>query len=72
MKDTQLQTVLSYLKEHKNITSWQAITKFRITRLSAVIYILRDEGYNIETRMEKKGKTQWANYHYLGRINNGE
>lgn len=72
MSDTQLQTVLAYLKEHKNITSWQAITEFRITRLSAIIYVLRDEGYNIATRMVSKGKTRWANYHYLGRINDGE
>ena len=72
MKDTQLQTVLSYLKEHKNITSWQAITKFRITRLSAVIYLLRDEGYDVITTRHK-GVTEegvhknWAIYHYLGR-----
>ena len=36
--------VLEYLKTHKNgITSMQAFEKFGVTRLSAIIFILRKE-----------------------------
>ena len=41
--ETQIQKILNHLKIHKSITSWEAIQKYRVTRLSAVIYILRHE-----------------------------
>lgn len=41
--------VLKHLKEHGAITSWDAISLFGITRLSAVIFRLRNKGYKIET-----------------------
>ena len=46
---TQTQQVLNTLIEQKTITSWEAIQKFRCTRLSAVIYNLRQDGYDIRT-----------------------
>lgn len=48
-KMTQEKAVLQHLKENGSITSWDAITLFGATRLSAIIYLLRKEGYEIET-----------------------
>ena len=49
--NSQLKQVLDYLQEHGSITSWDAIMKFRITRLSSVIYLLRRRGYDIKSTM---------------------
>ena len=46
---TQEQRILQYLKEFGSITSWEAIKEFGATRLSAIIYNLRNKGYNITT-----------------------
>ena len=49
---TQKQMVLGDLKKFKKgITSLRAFEKFGITRLSAVIFDLRDDGYDIKTDM---------------------
>ena len=67
---TQTQQVLNTLIEKNTITSWEAIQKFRCTRLSAVIYNLRQDGHDIRTHRktnEKNGKT-FAEYHYVGKI----
>ena len=55
----QHDAVLWHLNEHKSISSWEAIKEYGVTRLSAVIYDLRDEGYDIET--EKKTKNRFGN-----------
>lgn len=41
-----------WLEDKGNITSWEAIQHFRATRLSAIIFNLRKEGYLIESKME--------------------
>ena len=42
--------VLNHLKEHGTITSWEAITKYKATRLSNIIFTLRRKrGLDIET-----------------------
>ena len=52
-RTTHADRVERYLKENGSITSWEAIQQFGITRLSAVIYILRnDRGLNISSRFE--------------------
>lgn len=43
--------VLNYLKEHKSITSWEAIEHFGATRLSAIIFNLKKKNYDIQTIM---------------------
>jgi hypothetical protein len=49
---TQLQTVMVHLRLHGSITSWEAITKYNITRLSAVIYKLRNRlGLDIDSTL---------------------
>ena len=49
MKKSQKSEVLKYMQSHKGITSIQAIEKFGATRLSDIIFRLRQEGYEIET-----------------------
>lgn len=44
---TQEEKVLRHLKQFGTITSWEAIMEYGITRLSAKIFNLRKEGYDI-------------------------
>jgi hypothetical protein len=58
MQNTQENQILNHLKKHKFITSWEAIQEYRITRLSARIYELREKGFNIITKnITENGKT---------------
>ena len=58
MSKTQENQILNHLKKHKFITSWEAIQEYRITRLSARIYELREKGYQIITKnITENGKT---------------
>ena len=58
MQNTQENQILNHLKKHKFITSWEAIQEYRITRLSARIYELREKGFNIMTKnITENGKT---------------
>ena len=41
--------ILEHLQEHGSITSLEAIDKYHCTRLSHYIYLLRKEGYVIES-----------------------
>ena len=50
--DTHIANVKAYLKGGKSITSWEAITLFSCTRLSAVIFELKNRHHmNIESKM---------------------
>ena len=58
MQNTQENQILNHLIKHKFITSWEAIQEYRITRLSARIYELREKGYQIVTKnITENGKT---------------
>ena len=46
---TKTEKVKNHLLENKKITSWEAIQLYKATRLSAIIFNLRDRGMNIET-----------------------
>lgn len=62
--ETQIQKILNHLKIHKSITSWEAIQKYRVTRLSAVIFVLRERGYDIISNREynEETGTNYARY----------
>lgn len=49
---TKTDQVRFWLEDKGNITSWEAIQMFRATRLSAIIFNLRKEGYLIENKAE--------------------
>ncbi len=43
------QMVLAHLQHYGSITTWDAITQYKATRLSAIIFNLKEKGYNIES-----------------------
>lgn len=49
MKLTQCDRVLKHLQDYETITSLDAFIEYGITRLSAVIFMLRRDGYNISS-----------------------
>jgi len=62
MSDTQENIILNHLKKHKFITSWEAITQYRITRLSARIFELRERGHQIITNHISGNGKRFAEY----------
>lgn len=68
--NNQKSRVLQFIKKYGKITSLDAFAKLHITRLSACIFNLREDGYNIKTRDVEVdtvyGKTTFAEY-YLSR-----
>lgn len=65
MSATQKQQVLKHLQKKGYITSWTAIEKYGITRLSHYIYVLK-EHYRINVVTETVDNRRWAKYIYLG------
>lgn len=52
-EDSQSMRVLRYLQNGNTISAFEAYDKFHITRLNAVIWILKHDGYAI--------KSKWVN-----------
>lgn len=52
-ENTQKQMVLKHLQDFGSITSWEAIREYGATRLSGIIYSLRQEGHEITSQNEK-------------------
>lgn len=66
---TKIEMVLKHLIKRGNITSWEAITKYKATRLSAIIHNLRVR-FEIETvtqRDTEDGRNSYAIYNYVGK-----
>jgi hypothetical protein len=66
---TQREAIMWHLKTYGKITSWEAIKEYGATRLSDIIFRLKNEGYNIKTNLVKKenrfgNTTTFANYEY--------
>jgi predicted methyltransferase len=61
----QKEMVLAHFKKRKSITSWEAIQKFGITRLAAVICDLKGT-HNIIATIETAEGKRWARYTYMG------
>lgn len=64
---SQCEMILDYMRSHKSISQAVAVEKFDCYRLSARIFDLRDEGYEIKkTLVKKKNKegntVQYAEY----------
>ena len=60
---TQVEQIKLHLEESGKITSWDAIQNYRITRLAAIIYILRNE-YKMDINSDWKSNTNasWVEY----------
>ena len=67
-KKSQISEIITHLRKYKRITSYEAIRKYGATRLSGIIFILREKGFGIETEITQ-GKnryghtTNYAIYH---------
>ncbi len=62
-KITQEDKVLEHMRRHGSITSMDAFEMYNITRLSAKIFNLREEGYRIDTiRETSKNGTTYGRY----------
>lgn len=61
---SQIKQVERHLKKRKSITTWDAIQLYGITRLSALIFTLREYGYNIESKRidDKDSRKWWTKY----------
>lgn len=57
---SQKDVVLDTLTQTGHITSLEAFTMFGITRLSAIIFKLREEGYKIDS-VPKQTKNRYGN-----------
>jgi len=56
---SQISEVIDLLRKQGYITSYEAIEKFGATRLSGIIFILRERGFGIETEMVQ-GKNRYG------------
>ena len=61
-KISQEQIVLRHLKKYGSITSMEAFSRYTITRLAAVVFVLRKE-HEIETVMRYRNGKQYAEYY---------
>ena len=61
-KKSQKDMILIHLQMYGTITSWEAIEKFRATRLSGIIFNLKEEGHNISSKTENRDGKHWAVY----------
>lgn len=62
MKESKTEKVLQTLLDGNSITSMEAFQKYNLTRLSAVIFVLKKRGYQIETEMKYNKGTAYAEY----------
>ena len=76
-KRSQITDIIAHLRKYKSITSNEAIKRYGATRLSGIIYILREKGFDIETEMTQ-GKNRYGHisnyaiYHLIKDIEEGE
>jgi len=61
---SQLNQIKEHLEWYDTITSWEAIQKYRITRLSAIIHTLRHENQMsiVSNNKKKDNGTNWVEY----------
>ena len=71
LKKSQKQNVLEYLEIGNKITPLEALYQFGSFRLSAIIFELRQEGYNIITHNKSVDGKTFAEYELVKGQNNG-
>ena len=58
-KRSQITDIIAHLRKYKSITSNEAIKRYGATRLSGIIFILREKGFGIVTEMTQ-GKNRYG------------
>lgn len=72
-RKTQKQRVLDYIEQFGSISSLEAFQDLGITRLSAVVFDLKEDGHEFDTKIER-GKnrfgerTNYARYSLRSRV----
>ena len=64
LADSQVMLVLNHMKTKGEINPMDALNKYGCFRLGAIIYILKQEGYSIATRLEYFTKPSGKRGHY--------
>tara|TARA_R110000822_G_scaffold227789_1_gene360398 strand:+ start:3611 stop:3844 length:234 start_codon:yes stop_codon:yes gene_type:complete len=54
--------IKNHLYNYGKITSWEAITKYKATRLSGIIFNLKADGWPIESEIKKTQYGSFAEY----------
>lgn len=68
--ETQTNEVLTHFQTKGSLTSWEAITEYRATRLADIVFRLKKKGHNIATVMEEAvnaegERKRYARYYYI-------
>ena len=62
--DSQVTVILNHLQTGAEINPLEALSKYGVYRLGAVIFNLKEEGYNITSRIETYKKPSGKKGHY--------
>lgn len=62
--NSQVMLVLKHMQRGEEINPLLALNEYGAFRLGAIIYILKNEGYNIATRLEYFDKPSGRRGHY--------
>lgn len=70
---TKKDKILKHLQLYDTITSWEAIQEYGVTRLSAIIFTLRKEGFEIDSEKiqftDRFGDTSnFSKYIFKGKV----
>ena len=71
MPKSQKENILEYLQIGNKITPLEALYQFGSFRLSAIIFELRQEGYNITTHKKKVDEKTFAEYELVKEKSDG-
>jgi hypothetical protein len=63
-EDSQIMIILNHLKTGAELNPLEALSKYGVYRLGAIIYDLKQEGYNILSRIEHYKKPSGKRGHY--------
>ena len=72
LKKSQRENILEYLEIGNKITPLEALYQFGCFRLSAVIFNLRQEGFDIITHKKKVDEKTFAEYELVKEKSNGD
>jgi hypothetical protein len=65
---SQKEIVLQHLMKHGSIDTWQAIKTYNITRLSAIIFLLKADGHKIVTKPFFRDNKKWVLYTFHPKV----
>ena len=67
--ETKIKNVESHLRNHGSITSWEAIKNYSATRLSGIVFVLKERGLKINSVREKDENSHWVRYYLINENN---